>query len=365
MPSINIDHSKALAILRAASRLVTANNYRPISPLQKELEAVVTGSHLTYRYILVTALLARATEPQAHCLSLQARAALKGAYDARSLCHKVIVPHEPDFLANALGGSNEPYLNKPARFKQVSLDNAVRAGQDQRTLRRLHALLRKVGDSDQARVALQDALVFAVQKKRADKQQIQVALGDLQGGRRSIVAFVGIFTSKSIHGETAALTAGALFWVMGLSRGANWTVGIHPVNEAGASSNEISDIDVMDGAQLVITAEVKDKAFLMRDVMHAISKVKAAGLPCLHFIKGPRAEQTDGSEEILARLARAEGIELVVLELDEMARTLIAFAPPDLNLQMFAAKIDSFAEEARAKADTFTHLKESMQSLSC
>jgi len=70
-------------------------------------------------------------------------------------------------------------------------------------------------------------------------------------------------------------------------------VHVHPVNEAGSSSNEISDIDVRDGNTLVFTAEVKTRYSLMRDVMHAIGKVKAAALPRLHFIKGPRAE-TDG-----------------------------------------------------------------------
>jgi len=363
LPTVNIDHTKALGIFRAASRLGTAENYRPSSPFREELQAIVTGPHLTYRYILVTALLAKATAPKANCLALQAGASLRGAYDARSLCHKVIVPHEPDLLGKALGGSNEPYLNKPARFQQISLDNAVRPGKDQRTLHSLHALLRKIGDADQARVALQDALFFAIQRNRADKQQIQGALEHVCGGRKSILAFIEMFVSKSINGETTALTAGALFWVIGLSRGSKWAVHVHPVNEAGSSSNEISDIDVRDGNTLVFTAEVKDKVFLMRDVMHAIGKVKAAALPRLHFIKGPRAEQTDGSEDVLAAQVAKEGIELVVLDLHQMADTVMAFAPTDINLQAFATKLNDFAEQARAKADTFTHLKETMERL--
>ena len=363
MPSINIDHNKALSILRSASRRVRSATYRPSSPFQKELEAIATGSHLTYRYILVTALLAKATAPEAHCLSLQAGAPLKGAYDARSLCHRVIVPHEPDLLANALGGSNEPYLNKPARFKQLSLQNAVRAGKDQRTLRTLYALLQKIRDSGQARIALQDALFFAIQRKGSDEQKMKEVLGDLSGGRHSILTFIEMFSSKSIHGESAALVVGALFWVMGLNRRPDWSVRVHPVNEAGSSSNEISDIDVLDGRELVITAEVKDKPFLMHDVMHAVAKVKAVGCPRLHFIKGPRAVQTDGSEAALVGLARNEGTELVVLELDELARTVMAFAPTSVDLQAFVARIRHFADQARAKADTFAHLRETTESL--
>jgi hypothetical protein len=361
LSTVNIDHTKALAVFRAASRLATGDKYRPSSPLREELEAIVTGPHLTYRYVLVTALLAKATSADANCLALQAGAPVRGAYDARSLCHKVIVPHEPDLLGKALGGSNEPYLNKPARFQQISLGNAVRPGKDQRTLQGLHALLRKVVDAAQARIALQDALFFAVRRNRANKREIQGVLEHLRGGRGAILAFIEAFVSKSMNGETAALAVGTLFWVMGLGRGAGWTVQVHPVNEAGSSSNEISDVDVRDGETLVFTAEVKDKAFLMRDVMHAIGKVKAAGLPRLHFITGPRAEQVDGSEEALAGQAAMEGIELVVLDLHRMAETVMAFAPADLDLYAFAARVSGFAEQSRAKADTFSHLKETME----
>jgi len=84
-------------------------------------------------------------------------------------------------------------------------------------------------------------------------------------------------------------------------------------------------------------------------------------LPRLHFIKGPRAEQTDGSEDVLARQAGKEGIELVVLDLCQMAATVMAFAPTDLDVQTFATRITGFAEQARAKVDTFTHLRETME----
>ena len=360
MPSINLDHNQALAILKSSTRNASARGYSPSSPFQHDIEEIVTGSHLTYRYILVTALLAKATDKGVNPLSLQAGATLKGAYDARSLCHKVIVPHEPELLGNALGGSNEPYLNKPARFPQISLDNAVRAGKDQRTLRNLYNLLRRITDSGQARTALQDALYFAVRRQRADVAAIKETVGELRGGRNAIRDFIEAFNSKSIHGETAVLTVGTLFWAMGLEKGCEWNVKVHPTNEAGSSSNEISDVDVREGDRLVFTAEVKDKPFIMRDVMHAISKVKAAGLPCLHFIKGPRAEQTDGSDEELTQAAANEGVELVVLELDQMADTIVAFAPQGLTLQEFAERLSSFAESARAKADTCAHLKEVM-----
>ena len=51
------------------------------------IEKVLRGSHKTYRYILITALLAKSTNADIDALSLQAGDDSEGAYDARSLCH--------------------------------------------------------------------------------------------------------------------------------------------------------------------------------------------------------------------------------------------------------------------------------------
>lgn len=86
---------------------------------------------------MVTALLAKSTNKDVDILSLQAKDNSVGAYDARSLCHKVIVPFERSTYPNSLGGSNEPFLNKPARFQRLSKTNAVRSGNDSETLESL------------------------------------------------------------------------------------------------------------------------------------------------------------------------------------------------------------------------------------
>ena len=72
------------------------------------LESIILGEHLTFRYILITAILGKSITHSNHTRSLQAQASLNGAYDARSLCHNVIVPFERNELDLRLGGSNEP-----------------------------------------------------------------------------------------------------------------------------------------------------------------------------------------------------------------------------------------------------------------
>src|SRR5690606_38688350 len=117
----NIDRAIAEKTLLSAFRERCTKN----DEISNAVKKVLNGGHKTYKYILVNAILAKATNNNIDTLSLQAGAPLEGACEARSLYHQVLVPFERDFLQNALGGSNEPFLNKPARFTHLSTNNAV------------------------------------------------------------------------------------------------------------------------------------------------------------------------------------------------------------------------------------------------
>ena len=94
------------------------------------IDFVLDNTHKTYKYVLVNALLAKAPNQAINPLCLQKKSLLPGSYDARTICHDVLVKFEKDELGKALGGSNEPFLNKPARFTDLDKGNAVRAGRD-------------------------------------------------------------------------------------------------------------------------------------------------------------------------------------------------------------------------------------------
>ena len=84
-----VDKEKAEKVLRTA-------NEKPVyqdDTIGVSIDSILRGSHKTYRYVLVTALLAKSTNKDVDILSLQAKDNSVGAYDARSLCHKVIVPY--------------------------------------------------------------------------------------------------------------------------------------------------------------------------------------------------------------------------------------------------------------------------------
>ena len=106
-----------------------------------------------YSTVAISTYLTRANqvlgiEGRANPLVLQAGAPLQGAFDARSLCHGVVVPFEQTVLEKRLGGANEPFLNKPARYTHLSMDNAVRRGKDRTTLPRLIEVFEMVNEQE-------------------------------------------------------------------------------------------------------------------------------------------------------------------------------------------------------------------------
>lgn len=95
---IHLNHAEAEEKLLAAFK----SPCKKSDEISRLIFSIINGAHKTYKYILITGLLAKAIEPKVNPLALQAGAPLKGAYDARSLCHSVLVPFERKFLQNAL-----------------------------------------------------------------------------------------------------------------------------------------------------------------------------------------------------------------------------------------------------------------------
>jgi hypothetical protein len=134
------------------------------------------------------------------------------------------------------------------------------------------------------------------------------------------------------------------------------------VNESGASSNEISDIDVRLEDELIVSAEVKDKTYKMHDVEHALQKVSRAGFHTLHFIGGPRA-RLSGDDENLKQFAYDCGVELYMIDLSSLIANTVAFAPSSLRLEAVAERVLAYAAEARVKTETMRWITESLRAI--
>lgn len=251
------------------------------------IDFVIDNTHLTYKYVLFTAILSKATDESINTLCLQKKSKLPGAYDARTICHKVIVPFEMEILDKALGGSNEPFLNKPARFPELSKTNAVRRGNDQIILNSLCDNLPLITTSDDAYECLVYLLSKLIKIKKTKASMTTFTIEQSANLPAHLMAYMEKALEHSYEGEVLTLLVAGTYHLM--YNEPNAIVEVHPVNQSGASSREVSDLDVYVDGKLVASNELKDKDYAETDVRHAADKVLEAGGTKMLFVEGPRA----------------------------------------------------------------------------
>jgi hypothetical protein len=324
--------------------------------ISANIKAVLQSNHKTYKYILVNGLLAKATNEKINALALQAGAPLDGAFDARSLCHNVLVPFERDFLHNALGGSNEPFLNKPARFTHLSNTNAVRKGQDKETLSLLIDIFNSIHISTEANNYLACALEFLNQKIEENKLQHDSTI-NYNPTLIELYEFVFRFLEKSFEGETSAIVVGSLEKIYHSQFSKHFNVIAHKVNQSGASSKEIGDVDIFKGSEFYYSIEVKDKRFTTYDLEHAFRKIQKAGGVKGQFVYGPNA--TFEENKLSKRISDFEKDGFMVLFQDIFTYSRTMLFKIDLNSkQDFIDTIMKTTVEINAKDETKKWIQE-------
>lgn len=351
--AINVDKEKAKAILLKADKQKRFANDR----IGEVIKEILSGNHKTYRYILVNALLAKSVSQQVDTLSLQASDDSEGAYDARSLCHQVLVPFERDFYTGSLGGSNEPFLNKPARFKRLAYDNPVRPGNDKETLGKLIKLLELIKTKKQAFKYLTSsiALMAEIYQKVEPKYHLEKLPTEKKENIQTILDYICELCTKSFGGETCVLVVATIEAYRWKEKG---LVRPHKINESGSSSKEIGDIDVFGNNGIILTSiEVKDKLFSKEDVDHAIRKFVTAGVQRSMFVYGKNT-QFNRSEvfQTAARYGRA-GYFCGIVSIMDYAKMSITHSMYDSTITEFVDKMLYFAKEINATPATIEWIK--------
>jgi hypothetical protein len=108
--ALAVDLEQARKFLESAWGKIDSAASAPPDALSA-IQEILTAKDVTYKCILITGLLGKRVNPHVHPRALQARSSLPGAYDARSLCHGVVVSFEKT-KGNLFGLSNDPFLNK-------------------------------------------------------------------------------------------------------------------------------------------------------------------------------------------------------------------------------------------------------------
>ena len=304
---------------------------------------VLRGPHKTFRYMLFTGLLAAVSDKTLHPRCLQVNAGVAGAYDARSLCQKVVVPFEKKMLNGRLGASNEPFANKSARFDMIKKTNNVRKGADQKALFMLYDVLEYIRSAnEETRVKVFKYALSVISKLPPNKSSITV-LSSICTSDIGADAFFRFFESHT-KGVSAVATLAAAYRLLYTKP---MKMEVHPATESGASSKEIGDIDIELPGGRKIAVEVKDKAYTDVDVNHACEKALDAGVGKVIFAVGSSAEKVHLHEGALIDVWAEKGVELSFLKISGVLGAATAFSCAEDRLRM-ASDIGNALDEMNA-----------------
>jgi hypothetical protein len=170
-----------------------------------------------------------------------------------------------------------------------------------------------------------------------------------------IQSFIENYVSVSCEGETCVTAIGALWSSLTHALEGDLDVTVHPTNQAGSSSNEVSDIDVTKNGKLAYTLEVKDKKFAAQDVGHAVSKVENAGHGSLIFVVGPQGRLEGCSISDAERAYSSNTTSLIFVHLLHYSRSLLSLMPDSRPADFYKALLNH-CRRAKVKDKTLEHL---------
>lgn len=301
------------------------------------IDAVVNSTTKTYRYAILTQVLAKAVDPSLDAHAIQ-KGSVESAFDARSLCHKVVVPFDQS-NEKVLGGSAEPYVNKPVRFPR--LDDSVMPHQKNKSdFASLLEVLDYVNgeDADPSEV-LDSVLIHVLGRLESVKVEypapVRVSLPDTMG---LFSRFLGVGSG----GDRLETVVTAMFQVIGERFGMFDEVRRQHVNASDASTGNVLDSDCVKDGEIVCSIETKDRPLTLLDVEALILpdlKLKKV-TEAFAFSRGKAPQDADEIENQLDK-SFAGGHNLYSLEFEQFAEVVCAL----LGEQGRAALLEAIGKE--------------------
>ena len=244
--------------------------FHPI--LASNIRTLLHSDTKTYRYPVVTQLLAKLTDPalDTRCIQATRTVRTEGNFDARSVCHEVVVPWE---FANQspLGGSGEPYINNPLRVPEFSSD--YRAKQKNKAHWDLLIELFEYIESNptETKNAFLQALIEVRRLQQALLIEYPIPL------RLSLfvtLQCIKAFLNKKSGGERLQLMCYALMFAL-MEHSHLWDeVKTSKINASDASERKPADIVCLKKGEIVLAVEVKDQDLTLELLESAIKTAR-------------------------------------------------------------------------------------------
>lgn len=335
--SLEIDKPTATKVLNNSLKRCSKE---PVTtcPIKDTIDFVLSGKNcLTYRYIMFTALVAKAVNNNIDILSLQAKDQSVGAYDPRSLATEVIFPFQKNMLGNILDGANaDPLVNKPARFERLRKNNPVASGDPKIALNLLCDNLIKIKDSSEA----EKCIDYIVSYLLAEKASRKASRTEIESNAKSkplfeVHQFLDDLLKQGFGGAALVIATSAIYKL--IFDDGSYEIKPNPVNQSGSSKRQFSDIDVYRNGNPFLGTELKDKPFSSSDIEHAAETAFRVGSPSLLFVAGRQssfASQPPTYYEETKKKYAEKGMYVGVTSIDSLIDTAFSCHMPTTPADM-------------------------------
>lgn len=259
--------------------------------LTEKIKKILESSSKTYHYVLPTQILAKIVDPKLDCRSVQASYKKSGAFDARTVAHKVIVPFDRG-NSNVLGGSTEPYVSKPLRLPAII--GSYRAQQKQKTdwdiLVELLEEIETRNDIDFTKSVF-DYLLFEIYNLLEEVSVLYPIPNRVSLGKT--IELVNKFLSTSSGGNNEEIIATALLSTLAFHFRMFDKVESSNVNSADKASGLAADIECFVNGSVALLVEVKDQLLTLTQIERKMENARAKSITEILFLAQHGIEETE------------------------------------------------------------------------
>jgi len=325
------------------SEVVAAAQYGELSnvlddPLLLEsIRAAVNSRTKTYRYVLPTQLAAKVAEPRVDSRCLQASRGGEGAFDARTVAHKVVVPFDQE-NERVLGGSVEPYVNNPLRVSEVSSRHRA-AQKNQTDWDHLCTVLNEVERQNTplfSRQVLKQTLIEVYRRL----SQVKVAYpAPLRISLDRTIELVEDFLSEQSGGDRLLALTSALFATIGRRFGLFLTVQRASITAADAATGLLADLEcISENGETVLAVEVKDRELTVSQLRGKLSTLREKRVAEIFVVaqRGVAQGQEGEVQDVIAR-EFVSGQNIYTTDLVSLARSALALTGEQGRREFLAA----------------------------
>ena len=351
---MKVDKNRAKKVLEKAYNEAKDINFNVETEYKEFLEMAIYNGGRAYKYILVTALVAKSTCKKINMMSLQASADIDGAYDARTLSKDVIATFEYEYLEKVLGGSGEPLAGFPGRNSVISDISRPQRKVDREIVSMMCDIFPNMDNNDSynALVYVMRLLILRCEELKSYKNiDLNNELSKDIKAIEQIYSYIGQVSQKSCRGESLVLLVAGLYDMYMNSISDNYEVVMHPVNQSGKSSKGVSDLDIYRNDSIIIANELKDKPFSKENVLNVIEAVQNSSCNKMLFIKGNKSKLKNYSEGVLEKEILELGIYFKFYTLNEFTDFILAITD-NIDIRVFYLSLINNARNKKCKDET-------------